>query len=169
VLVSDFARLHIYRRVTGERIQMDLGDLPQKIDRLKTDPIAAKYIHPFLMGHEFINNIPLLQHHRLQQLPLAYPECEIAISHWLSHWRKIAAAQLILDERQAEENRCAKQGQTCSLATLYAAGNLPQGLVKAHSALDKAVDNAYGYKGEPNDAARVAFLFGLYRNYLEHL
>jgi hypothetical protein len=72
VLVSDFARLHIYRRATGERIQMDLG-------------------------------------------------------------------------------------------------NMPQGLVKAHSALDKAVDNAYGYKGEPNDAARVAFLFGLYRNYLEHL
>jgi hypothetical protein len=73
------------------------------------------------------------------------------------------AAQLILDERKAEDDRCAKQGQTCSLATLYAAGNMPQGLAKAHAALDKAVDNAYGYKGKPTDAERVAFLFKLYQ------
>jgi hypothetical protein len=44
---------------------------------------------------------------------------------------------------------------------------MPQGLAKAHAALDKAVDNAYGYKGEQTDAARVAFLFGLYQTYLE--
>lgn len=87
------------------------------------------------------------------------------------------AAQLILDERKAEEDRCAKQGQTCSLATLYAAGNMPQGLAKAHAALDKAVDTAYGYKpvlsrvegrkaegGKPTDAERVAFLFKRYQD-----
>jgi len=49
------------------------------------------------------------------------------------------------------------------LAVLYAAGNMPQGLAKAHAALDKAVDNAYGYKGKPTDAERVAFLFKRYQ------
>lgn len=41
VLVSDFARLHVHRRSTGERITCDLCDLPQKIDHLK-----------FLAGYE---------------------------------------------------------------------------------------------------------------------
>ena len=58
-----------------------------------------------------------------------------------------------------------------SLAVLYAADNMPQGLSKAHAALDKAVDNAYGYKpvlskaegGKPTDAERVAFLFKRYQ------
>jgi len=36
---------------------------------------------------------------------------------------------------------------------------MPPNLVKAHNALDKAVDAAYGYKGKKDDAARVAFLF----------
>ena len=30
----------------------------KRIDIRQTDPIAAKYIRPFLMGDEFINNIP---------------------------------------------------------------------------------------------------------------
>lgn len=73
------------------------------------------------------------------------------------------AAQLILDERKAEEARCAAQNRPCSLAVLYAAGNMPQGLSKAHAALDKAVDNAYAYKGKPIDAERIAFLFKRYQ------
>ena len=73
------------------------------------------------------------------------------------------AAQLVLDARIAEENRCAEQGQKCSLATLYAAGNMPTDLLKAHAQLDKAVDVAYGYKGGKDDAARVAFLFEQYQ------
>jgi hypothetical protein len=73
-----------------------------------------------------------------------------------------AAAQAILDERAAEESRCAAQGQKCSLATLYAPGNMPAPLLKAHAALDKAVDAAYGYKGAATDAGRVAFLFSRY-------
>ena len=74
-----------------------------------------------------------------------------------------AAAQAILAARALEEQRCAAQGQRCSLATLYAPGNLPAELVKAHQQLDKAVDAAYGYKGQPDDAARVAFLFARYQ------
>ncbi|MCX7098650.1 MAG: hypothetical protein NTV43_12190 [Methylococcales bacterium] len=72
-------------------------------------------------------------------------------------------AQQILNARTAEEELCTQQGQKYSLASLYAAGNMPAGLLKAHNALDKAIDAAYGYKGTKDDAARVAFLFGLYQ------
>ncbi len=83
------------------------------------------------------------------------------------HIAKIkAAAQAILNERAAEETRCAGQGQKCSLAALYAPGNMPARLVKAHAALDKAVDAAYSYKGMNNDAGRVAFLFECYEGLL---
>ncbi len=40
---------------------------------------------------------------------------------------------------------------------------MPANLLKAHQALDKAVDAAYGYKGTNTDAARVAFLFERYQ------
>jgi hypothetical protein len=73
------------------------------------------------------------------------------------------AAQQVLTARKAEETRCTTQGQKYSLATLYAAGNMPTDLLKAHNALDKAVDAAYAYKGGKDDAARVAFLFEQYQ------
>ncbi len=52
------------------------------------------------------------------------------------------AAQKVLDKCKAEEARCVAQAcpgqgrssQPCSLAVLYAAGNMPQGLAKAHAA-----------------------------------
>jgi hypothetical protein len=40
---------------------------------------------------------------------------------------------------------------------------MPPELVKAHAALDKAVDAAYQYKCGKDDAARVAFLFERYQ------
>ena len=49
-----------------------------------------------------------------------------------------------------------------SLADLYDPLAMPPVLRKAHQALDKAVDAAYAYTGPPDDASRVAFLFGLY-------
>ncbi|MFI3219954.1 MAG: hypothetical protein QX189_12655, partial [Methylococcales bacterium] len=52
------------------------------------------------------------------------------------------AAQQILNARTAEEKLCTEQEQKYSLATLYAAGNMPADLLKAHNALDKAVDAA---------------------------
>jgi hypothetical protein len=66
-----------------------------------------------------------------------------------------------------------RSSQPCSLAVLYAAGNMPQGLAKAHAALDKAVYNAYGYKpvlsrvegGKPTDA--TASLSCLFKRYQE--
>lgn len=50
-----------------------------------------------------------------------------------------------------------------TLADLYDPLTMPTQLTKAHQQLDKAVDAAYGYKGQPDDAARVAFLFARYQ------
>lgn len=66
-----------------------------------------------------------------------------------------AAAQAVLDARAAHPG--------ASLADLYDPLTMPPDLVKAHQKLDAAVDAAYGYKGGSTDAARVAFLFGLYQ------
>jgi len=67
-----------------------------------------------------------------------------------------AAAQAVLDARAAHPSS--------SLADLYDPLTMPANLLKAHQALDKAVDAAYGYKGANTDAARVAFLFNLYQH-----
>ncbi len=64
-------------------------------------------------------------------------------------------AQAVLDARAVHPN--------ASLADLYDPLTMPANLLKAHQALDKAVDAAYGYKGAATDAARVAFLFELYQ------
>lgn len=49
-----------------------------------------------------------------------------------------------------------------TLANLYDPLTMPVELVKAHQANNKAVDEAYGYKGGDDDASRVAFLFKRY-------
>ena len=66
-----------------------------------------------------------------------------------------AAAQAVLDARAAHPDS--------SLADLYDPLTMPPDLVKAHQKLDAAVDASYGYKGGSTDAARVAFLFGMYQ------
>lgn len=66
-----------------------------------------------------------------------------------------AAAQAVLDARAAYPN--------ATLADLYDPLTMPPALLRAHQALDKAVDAAYGYKGAATDAARVAFLFERYQ------
>ena len=64
------------------------------------------------------------------------------------------AAQAVLDARSSFPES--------SLADLYDPLAMPPALSKAHQQLDKAIDAAYTYKGPPDDAGRVAFLFGLY-------
>lgn len=63
-------------------------------------------------------------------------------------------AQQILDARKLFPN--------ASLADLYDELTMPIELVKAHQANNKAVDEAYGYKGGDDEASRVAFLFKRY-------
>ena len=65
-------------------------------------------------------------------------------------------AQGILDARALFPN--------ASLAALYDPLTMPPELRKAHEANDKAVDTAYGYKGQSNDEERAAFLFTLYKS-----
>ncbi len=64
------------------------------------------------------------------------------------------AAQAILDERTKHPDS--------TLADLYDPLSMPPDLVKAHHALDRAVDAAYGKTNFVSEAERVAFLFTLY-------
>jgi len=71
------------------------------------------------------------------------------------------AAQAVLDARAAHPD--------ASLADLYDPVAMPPDLRRAHQALDKAVDAAYGKKNFTSDAERVAFLFELYHKYTSML
>ncbi|MCC6347282.1 MAG: class I SAM-dependent DNA methyltransferase [Nitrospirales bacterium] len=66
-------------------------------------------------------------------------------------------AQRVLDARAAHPD--------ASLADLYDPVAMPPDVRRAHHALDRAVDAAYGRKSFVSDAERVAFLFDLYRRY----
>ena len=67
----------------------------------------------------------------------------------------VATGQSILDARACYPD--------ATLADLYDPLTMPAELRRAHQANDRAVDAAYGYKGDKADAPRVAFLFGLYQ------
>ena len=67
------------------------------------------------------------------------------------------AAQGVLDARE--------QFPQSSLADLYDPLTMPPELTRAHQALDRAVDVAYGKKSFSSDAERVVFLFDLYQQY----
>lgn len=64
------------------------------------------------------------------------------------------AAQTVLD------TRAKYPGST--LADLYDPVTMPPDLVRAHTALDKAVDLCYRPQPFPNELSRIEFLFGLY-------
>jgi len=67
------------------------------------------------------------------------------------------AAQAVLETRA--------QFPESTLADLYDLLTMPQVLLKAHQALDHAVDAAYGKTNFQTEAQRVAFLFELYQKY----
>jgi hypothetical protein len=69
----------------------------------------------------------------------------------------IKASKSVLDARA--------QFPDSTLADLYNAISMPPMLHKAHQALDKAVDIAYGRTSFKSEAERVAFLFELYQKY----
>ncbi len=68
-----------------------------------------------------------------------------------------AAAQAVLDTRA--------NYPASSLADLYDPLSMPPDLVKAHQALDKAVDLCYRPQAFVSELARIEFLFGLYEAY----
>lgn len=67
------------------------------------------------------------------------------------------AAQSVLDTRANYPNS--------SLADLYDPLTMPPDLVRAHHALDKAVDLCYRPQAFGSELARIEFLFGLYEQY----
>ena len=67
------------------------------------------------------------------------------------------AAQSVLDARAKFPN--------ASLADLYDPNTMPLVLVKAHQALDKAVDLCYRPQPFTNETKRIEFLFELYDKY----
>jgi hypothetical protein len=73
------------------------------------------------------------------------------------HKKVEAAAQAVLDVR-------AKYPDS-SLADLYDSLLMPPALVKAHQALDKAVDLCYRPQPFVNELSRIEFLFALYAQY----
>ncbi len=81
------------------------------------------------------------------------------------------AAQAVLDARGQYCREAREAGlPEPTLAELYAPDAGYTALDKAHAALDKAVDKAYGYKTGKNtddEAERTAFLFELYRKAIE--
>jgi hypothetical protein len=72
-----------------------------------------------------------------------------------------AAAQGVLDVRAQFPNS--------SLADLYDPLTMPPALVKAHNALDRAVDLAYRPQPFSSEAQRMEFLFALYEQYTADL
>ena len=69
----------------------------------------------------------------------------------------VEAAQGVLNARQHYQDGSADAPTLAQLYNTYMIDPYPE-LTKAHAALDKAVDKAYGYKGKGDDASRVEFL-----------
>ena len=74
------------------------------------------------------------------------------------------AAQAVLDARAQFQNPTSGE-KGASLADLYDPNTMPPVLVKAHQALDKAVDLCYRPQPFPNETKRIEFLFELYDKY----
>lgn len=68
-----------------------------------------------------------------------------------------SAAQAVLDARKLYQGIGEDVPTLAKLYNTYMIDPYPE-LTKAHIALDKAVDKAYGYKGKGDDASRVEFL-----------
>jgi len=79
-------------------------------------------------------------------------------------WPKAPTAQQTKDvEEKAQAVLDARSNHpTSSLADLYDPLTMPPDLVRAHQALDKAVDKCYRATGFSGETERVEFLFGLY-------
>lgn len=74
------------------------------------------------------------------------------------------AAQAVLDARAQFQNPAPGE-KGASLADLYDPNTMPPVLVKAHQALDKAVDLCYRPQPFQNETKRIEFLFELYDKY----
>ena len=84
-------------------------------------------------------------------------------------WNEIKDRALRFSKEWEGENRERAEFSDSSLADLYDPLTMPPKLVKAHQALDKAVDLCYRPQAFPNETARIEFLFDLYNEYTQPL
>ena len=135
-------------------VTLDLGRSfgPGSLDQIREATRKSSGITCLLMAASHTHGAPVVQDVYRNGVPAwekaAIEKIEAAIE---------TAAQRVLDLRE--------QFPHSTLADLYDPLSMPPALVKAHQALDRAVDAAYGYQGAGTDAARAAFLFGLYQQY----
>ncbi len=82
-------------------------------------------------------------------------------------WPKTITAKQIdsIETRAQAVLEARKQFPNATFAALYDPLTMPPALLKAHQALDKAVDHAYRRPPFDSEAQRVAFLFELYQQY----
>lgn len=76
---------------------------------------------------------------------------------------------LTIEEKVHEVLDARAEFPNSSLANLYDPLTMPPALVKAHNALDKAVDLAYRSQSFVSEAKRMEFLFELYEKYTADL
>lgn len=88
-------------------------------------------------------------------------------------WPGCAGEEEVNAEKKAKVETCAQavldaraQFPDSSLADLYDPRTMPPALSKAHTNLDRAVDQAYAYKPDPTNSEphRLTFLFDMYEN-----
>ncbi len=82
---------------------------------------------------------------------------------WIDEPNEKHVAKIEMCAQQVLDARAEYHGS--SLADLYNPLTMPAKLVKAHNALDKAVDNAYRSAPFTSNTARIEFLFELYQKY----
>lgn len=89
-------------------------------------------------------------------MPLTWNEIKTRAAVFVHEWRDQGREQAVLDARQPHLDAGA------TLADLYDPLAMPAPLVRAHQALDRAVDRAYRPQAFTTEANRVAFLFDRY-------
>jgi hypothetical protein len=150
---------------SSNRNYVPIGFLPNEViasNKLQIIPNATRYMFGVL--HSAIHNAwTVVVSGRLKS--------DISYSPSVYHnypWPKEPSAAQVKDveeKAQAVLDARAKY-PTSSLADLYDPLTMPPDLMKAHQALDKAVDKCYRTKGFSTETERVEFLFGLYGEYV---
>jgi len=107
-------------------------------------------------------------HRKIAALHFLYPACGCGNFLIISYRELRELELLILRElnkggQTVLDTRAKYPGST--LADLYDPVTMPPDLVRAHQALDKAVDLCYRPQAFANEFGRIEFLFGLYEQY----
>lgn len=151
IIVSDFERFRLYDLKSDTQVECKLSDLHKHAGwfRFLLDDDA-----PEIVEESPINRHAAYAVSKLHEALLRANFSGRALEVFLTRLLFCFFADDILDARA--------KSPTSTLADLYDPLAMPPELRKAHAANDRAVDAAYGFKGDKSEAVRVAFLFALY-------